>query len=84
VPANRALSDLSALRGRFLADKGWGERDAIAAEFAARDAQLQSCGRYDCIILWFEHDLFDQLQLLQLLACSPATTTAMPSFSCCA
>jgi hypothetical protein len=68
VPAQLSLPQLSSLRVRFLADKGWGERDAIAAEFTARDAQLQSCSRYDRIVLWFEHDLFDQLQLLQLLA----------------
>ncbi|HTO85095.1 MAG TPA: DUF1835 domain-containing protein [Methylomirabilota bacterium] len=68
VPAQLSLPELSALRVRFLADKGWGARDAIAAAFAARDAQLQSCARYDRIVLWFEHDLYDQLQLLQLLA----------------
>src|SRR5215468_11030150 len=68
VPAQLSLPELSALRVRFLADKGWGEREAIAAEFVARATQLQSCSRYDRIVLWFEHDLFDQLQLLQLLA----------------
>jgi hypothetical protein len=65
------LSDLAAstrarvlyLAGRFALD----EAD-VAAEFAARDAILTAHGSFDRIELWFEHDLFDQLQLLQILA----------------
>jgi len=68
VSAQLELAELSILRARFLADKGWGERAAVAADFAARDSLLQSCAGFDRIVLWFEHDLFDQLQLLQLLA----------------
>jgi hypothetical protein len=40
----------------------------IAAEFAERDALIGDAGRFDRIELWFEHDLYDQLQLVQILA----------------
>ncbi len=40
----------------------------IAAEFAERDAIIRRAGDFDRIELWFEHDLYDQLQLIQILA----------------
>jgi hypothetical protein len=40
----------------------------VAAAFAARDAILQAHAGFERIELWFEHDLYDQLQLLQILA----------------
>ena len=54
-----------ALRSRFLAEQGWGREDAIHAELTRRDGLLAQAKR---IALWFEHDLVDQLQLLQVLA----------------
>lgn len=35
--------------------------------FSERDATLEKSGDCDEVILWFEHDLLDQLQLIQLL-----------------
>jgi hypothetical protein len=62
-------AELRALRARFLARHGWGDGPAIAAELAARDEALaRAVDDGDAIVLWFEHDLFDQLQLLQVLA----------------
>jgi len=40
----------------------------IAAEFAERDAIMRKHTDFDRIELWFEHDLYDQLQLIQILA----------------
>jgi DNA-binding transcriptional MerR regulator len=54
-----------ALRSRFLAEHGWGAEEAIDAELTRRDDLL---GQAERIVLWFEHDLVDQLQLLQVLA----------------
>ena len=53
------------LRARFLAELGWGTEDAILAELERRDELL---GRAGAVVLWFEHDLFDQLQLIQVLS----------------
>lgn len=65
VPAGLTLEGLSDLRARFLADWGAGPFPQISASFGARDSALRSARR---VVLWFEHDLYDQLQLLQILA----------------
>jgi len=68
VPSGLGLEELSRLRARFHSSHPWGGPfEEILSEFAARDAMLKSFRRYDEITLWFEHDLYDQLQLLQLL-----------------
>jgi DNA-binding transcriptional MerR regulator len=59
------------LRAAFLAETGWGEADAIESDLQRRDDLLV---RADRVALWFEHDLVDQLQLLQILSQLPATT----------
>ena len=60
---------LRRLRADFLAAHGWGEADALADRFARRDARLaHAVAEAQPIVLWFEHDLFDQLQLVQVLA----------------
>ena len=67
VPAGLSIEDLSRVRAQFIADCGWGPLDEIRQEFQARDAKLGTFRDHDEVILWFEHDLYDQLQLLQLL-----------------
>lgn len=66
VPAPATLDSLRPLRARFLADD---ETSAVqvAQELEARDRRLGSSLREDEVVLWFEHDLYDQLQLLQIL-----------------
>jgi hypothetical protein len=54
-----------ALRAAFLAEHGWGDAAGIEAELERRDELLEHAGH---VVLWFEHDLFDQLQLLQILS----------------
>ena len=53
------------VRSRFLAEQGWGDAGAIEAELVRRDELLAGA---DHVVLWFEHDIVDQLQLLQVLA----------------
>ena len=58
-----------AARAGFLSACGWGPRAAIRASLEERDRTLLSAlteGRQ--VVLWFEHDLYDQLQLLDVLA----------------
>jgi hypothetical protein len=55
-------------RVAYLAARFGLEPADIAAEFAARDAIVAAHAGFDRIELWFEHDLYDQLQLLQILA----------------
>lgn len=67
VPETRMLAELSAIRVQYLAAGGYGEEALIAAEFADRDARLSRYEWFEEIVFWFEHDLYDQLQLLQVL-----------------
>jgi hypothetical protein len=68
VPAGLSLEEVSALRANYLAARGYGNPIRIIHDFQRRDAQLRRAGDFDEVVLWFEHDLFDQLQLLQTLA----------------
>ncbi|HEY3613946.1 MAG TPA: hypothetical protein VGK92_09585 [Gaiellales bacterium] len=56
------------LRSAFLAAAGFGSAEAIAAGFETADAALPAAlaARRETV-LWFEHDLHDQLQLVQIL-----------------
>jgi len=67
VPAGLDLATLSTVRARFIADCGWGAFDDARERFRRRDARLQQAHDDDEVVLWFEHDLYDQLQVLQLL-----------------
>ena len=68
VPQNLTLEELSSVRANFIADYGFGSLDEIKKDFVMRDKKLNSYKLYDKVVLWFEHDLYDQLQLLQLLS----------------
>ena len=61
--------ELLRARARFLAECGWGSRQAVLSSLERRDQQLLEALRDDLqVVLWFEHDLYDQLQLLDVLA----------------
>jgi redox-sensitive transcriptional activator SoxR len=56
-------------RAAFLSDCGWGSRRAITASLERRDAHLLAGLRTGSqVVFWFEHDLYDQLQLVDALA----------------
>ena len=67
VRAELALEALSVERARFIAEAGWGSLPEVDEHFKERDAALRRAGEHDEIVLWFEHDLYDQLQLIQVL-----------------
>ena len=67
VPAHLSLGALSELRAAFLANAGLGGLDEISRSFAERNDCLRRFTDYDEVTLWFEWDLYDQLQLIQIL-----------------
>jgi len=67
VPQTADLEALSDIRARALADFGWGAYEKLRADFAERDQSLEGFRKFEEVVLWFEHDLYDQLQLIQLL-----------------
>jgi hypothetical protein len=62
------LAACSAVRAPYLAERFALDPAGVAAEFAGRDAILRDHAAFDEIELWFEHDLYDQLQLIQILS----------------
>lgn len=61
------LEDLSHIRAAFLAGEFGMDRAHIAMQFAERDAVLRRHDTFERIEIWMEHDLYDQLQLIQIL-----------------
>ena len=68
VPCGLDLPMLSRRRAAAIAAAFGGSPAAVERDFAARDAQLARFREYERVVLWFEHDLYDALQRLQLLA----------------
>jgi hypothetical protein len=69
--------ELLRLRAAFVSDCGWGGRRAILASLERRDRQLhRAFADRASVVLWFEHDLVDQLQLVDILALAGAAGVA--------
>ena len=67
VPAGLDDAGLREVRARFLSDVGLAPYEQALADLAARDGALERGLAEGSVVLWFEHDLYDQLQLLQVL-----------------
>lgn len=68
VPSGLDPAALRRVRAEFIAASGWAPLEQVLADFEKRDATLaRALAAGDEIVLWFEHDLYDQLQLIQLL-----------------
>ena len=68
APAGLSLDEMSRVRARFLSGCLWGEPfEQLLVRFRERDLTLKDFKRYDQVVLWFDHDLYDQLQLLQVM-----------------
>jgi hypothetical protein len=87
VPLGLNVAAMRDRRAEFLASCGWGKAVALGRMLADRDAALESAvtrldparpesrTRVDEIVLWLEFDLYDQLQLLQILERLPLDGT---------
>ena len=67
VPAPATLDSLRPHRARFLAGYRGATAVDIARELEQRDRRLGASAGDGEVALWFEHDLYDQLQLAQVL-----------------
>jgi predicted transcriptional regulator len=68
VPKTLSIHQLSNIRADFISRQGFGFIEQLRADFQKRDKKLEDYHKYKKIILWFEHDLYDQLQLIQVLS----------------
>jgi len=67
VPEGLSFEELSQVRADYIIGKDWGTPENIEQSFDERLEVLANIEQYDKIVLWFEHDLYDQLQILQIL-----------------
>ena len=67
VPAGLPMHRLGAVRADFIASLGWAPAEEVRRSFAERDRTLAASADEDEVVLWFEHDLYDQLHLIQVL-----------------
>jgi len=74
VPAG-SRTELRRVRAAFLSSCGWGSRRALLASLERRDRQFEALRDGLQVVLWFEHDLYDQLQLLDALALAHGENT---------
>jgi hypothetical protein len=50
------------MRAGFLSECGWGGKRALQASLERRDRQfIEALRDGQQVVLWFEHDLYDQL-----------------------
>ena len=66
VPGGLSIAALRRVRAAFLAEN-WGAVDDIERGLEARDRALLDAADGDEIVLWYEHDLYDQLHVLQVV-----------------
>jgi len=69
VQSARSHDEFADSRARFMASLGWGEKEEIRSRFRVRDERFERAledGQLICC--WFEHDLYDQLQVWEVLS----------------
>jgi Domain of unknown function (DUF1835) len=64
VPPGLRPAELRAVRARFVAECGWASFEDVLRDFERRDRALEDAEE---VVLWFERDLYDQLQMIQVL-----------------
>jgi hypothetical protein len=67
TPGGLILEALSIVRAQFLAKDLGLKLTEITQQFTERNATARNHGQYDRVELWFEHDLYDQLQLIEII-----------------
>ncbi|MBF0193396.1 MAG: DUF1835 domain-containing protein [Magnetococcales bacterium] len=67
TPSGLDLHALSNVRADYIAQCGWSDVESARKSFKERDLVISEWRKYDAVYLWFEHDLYDQLQLIQIL-----------------
>lgn len=67
LPLTPTLEAFSKVRTDYIATQTWAFPRLSAQQFKSRDAMLARNMEFELVLLWFEHDLNDQLQLIQIL-----------------
>jgi hypothetical protein len=67
VPEGLDATALRKVRADFIASSDWGDKREIAKQLKRRDEVLANAPVDEEVVLWFEHDLYDQLQMVQVM-----------------
>lgn len=67
VPPALSLEEMSRVRAEYIVTMGWGPKNDVETTFRSRDEMLARFREFEEVVLWFEHDLYDQLQMIQIL-----------------
>lgn len=67
VPSGMSLEATSEVRAEYVAMRQYAAPIKAFRDFQTRDAAIRRSPEFEEIVLWFEHDLYDQLHLLQIL-----------------
>jgi hypothetical protein len=67
-PAGVSDAEWVETRARYLASRGYARHDEALEQLVASDDALGAAGSHDEVVLWFEHDLFDQIILARILS----------------
>jgi len=67
VPAKLDFKSLCQKRAEFIISQGWGDARSVQKHFDDVIEKMNELHWYRDIELWFEHDLYDQLQIVQIL-----------------
>src|SRR5262245_44700159 len=67
VPEDASDDELVRIRAKHLADGVRESVDDVVAGLTRWRTVIDDVDAYDELVLWYEHDLFDQLNLLQIL-----------------
>ncbi|MGB1110189.1 MAG: hypothetical protein ACPG4N_07525 [Gammaproteobacteria bacterium] len=67
VPAGLETAALAEVRADFLSAFAGMDRASVLEGIRSRDEICQSWADFDAVVIWLEHDLYDQLQLIQML-----------------
>jgi hypothetical protein len=81
TPRGLSAADWKATRVEHLTAAYSVEKEFCEREFAAQEEVLRSAAKHDEIVLWFEHDLFCQVNLIYLLSRLAAETASGPKIS---
>ena len=68
VPRDPSSAEGVRTRARVLAERGYAGFEEAVATGERWNRALETAGQYDEVVIWLEHDLFDQLLLLHHLA----------------
>ena len=68
VPAGLSDEELIGVRGRYLAGPAADSAVEPVNDLSRWRRTIEAHDSYDELVLWFEHDLFDQLNLIQILS----------------